>query len=260
MSSWAPSDCDSRTCSVVASPSGLRRSVAGVSSRSVRSRPRTRGSAGYRRLIAQKYDGSKTRKAGRPKAAAEIEQLILRMARDNAGWGYTRIRRALRNLGHKIGRNTIKRILFENGIDPASLRIMSWETFLKAHWGAIAATDFFSVEVLTRVGLNPVLRAGCGASLNGARAARSLGGRLACVRRHAVDRVPDARSPIPHGARSRPPAAAIGPCRAAPTNVDQLPPSYLGGKRSARAPLGANLPARLRSRCRLLRRRFLSSE
>ncbi len=30
---------------------------------------------------------------------------------------------------------------------------MSWETFLKAHWGAIAATDFFGVEVLTRTGL-----------------------------------------------------------------------------------------------------------
>ncbi len=30
---------------------------------------------------------------------------------------------------------------------------MSWETFLKAHWGAIAATDFFSVEVITRSGL-----------------------------------------------------------------------------------------------------------
>jgi transposase InsO family protein len=30
---------------------------------------------------------------------------------------------------------------------------MSWATFLKAHWGAIAATDFFSVEVLTRTGL-----------------------------------------------------------------------------------------------------------
>jgi putative transposase len=29
---------------------------------------------------------------------------------------------------------------------------MSWETFLKAHWGAIAATDFFSVEVVTRAG------------------------------------------------------------------------------------------------------------
>ena len=30
---------------------------------------------------------------------------------------------------------------------------MPWKTFLKAHWGAIAATDFFSVEVLTRAGL-----------------------------------------------------------------------------------------------------------
>ena len=93
------------------------------------------------------------RKPGRPKTAAEIEQLILRMARDNARWGYTRIRGALRNLGHKIGRNTIKRILFDHGIDPAPLRKMSWETFLKAHWGAIAATDFFSVEVLTATGL-----------------------------------------------------------------------------------------------------------
>jgi transposase InsO family protein len=53
------------------------------------------------------------------------------------------------------GRNTIKRILLEHGLDPAPLRgkAMSWETFLKAHWGAIAATDFFSVEVLTRAGL-----------------------------------------------------------------------------------------------------------
>ncbi len=109
----------------------------------------------YRRLIAKKYDGSRTRGPGRPKTAAEIERLILRMARDNPRWGYTRIRGALRNLGHEIGRNTIKRILAENGFDPAPLRKqpMSWETFLKAHWGAIAATDFFSVEVLTRTGL-----------------------------------------------------------------------------------------------------------
>ena len=30
---------------------------------------------------------------------------------------------------------------------------MPWSTFLKAHWGAIAATDFFTVEVLTSRGL-----------------------------------------------------------------------------------------------------------
>ncbi len=58
----------------------------------------------YRRLIAKKYDGSRVRKPGRPKTAVEIEQLILRMARDNPCWGYTRIRGALRNLGHEIGR------------------------------------------------------------------------------------------------------------------------------------------------------------
>ncbi len=109
----------------------------------------------YRRLIAKKYDGSKTRKPGRPKTPVEIEVLIVRMARDNSRWGYTRIRGALYNLGHEFGRNTVNRILLENGFDPAPLRKkgMSWKTFLKAHWGAIAATALFHVEVLTRTGL-----------------------------------------------------------------------------------------------------------
>ena len=100
----------------------------------------------YRRLIARKYDGSKARKPGRPRTAVEIEELIIRMARDNARWGYTRIRGALRNLGHEIGRNTIKRILLDNGIDPAPLRkkSMSWAIFLKAHWVQGSGPPFFS--------------------------------------------------------------------------------------------------------------------
>ena len=109
----------------------------------------------YRKLIAQKYDGSKARRMGRPRTARDIEQLVVRMARENPIWGYTRIRGALRNLGHEIGRTTIKRILAANGVEPASARRkgMSWETFLKLHWGAIAAADFITVEVLTRAGL-----------------------------------------------------------------------------------------------------------
>ncbi len=109
----------------------------------------------YRRLIAKKYDGSRARKPGRQLTAVEIEEFVIRMARDNPRWGYTRIRGALHNLGHEIGRNTIKRILLDNGFDPARFRRrgMSWKTFLEVHWGAIAATDFFSVEVLTRRGL-----------------------------------------------------------------------------------------------------------
>jgi len=77
------------------------------------------------------------------------------MALSNPGWGYTRIRGALRNLGHELGRSTIKRILADAGIEPAPERSKRtpWATFLKAHWGAIAATDFFTVEVLTMHGL-----------------------------------------------------------------------------------------------------------
>jgi hypothetical protein len=40
-------------------------------------------------------------------------------------------------------------------LDPASKRgkAMPWKTFLKAHLGVIAATDFFTVEALTLGGL-----------------------------------------------------------------------------------------------------------
>jgi putative transposase len=109
----------------------------------------------YRRLVARKYDGSRVRGVGRPNSTAEIERLVVTMAQANPGWGYTRIRGALYNLAHEIGRNTIKRILLNNGLEPAPERgkKTSWETFLKSHWGAIAATDFFSVEVLTPRGL-----------------------------------------------------------------------------------------------------------
>lgn len=110
----------------------------------------------YRRLVAKKYDGSKRRgKRGRPPTRKEIADLVVTMARANVGWGYTRIRDALWNLGHDIGRNTVKRVLLENGIEPAPERgrKTSWKTFIRAHLGVLAAADFFTVEVLTLHGL-----------------------------------------------------------------------------------------------------------
>jgi len=61
----------------------------------------------------------------------------------------------LHHLGHEIGRNTIKRLLNDYGIEPAPERGRKtpWKTFLAAHWDAIAAADFFAVEVLTACGL-----------------------------------------------------------------------------------------------------------
>ena len=73
----------------------------------------------YRRLIAQKYDGSARRRRGRPLTPQAIGELVVRMAIENPRWGYTRIRGALANLGHEIGRNTVKRILLSRGMAPA---------------------------------------------------------------------------------------------------------------------------------------------
>src|ERR1700688_4429022 len=48
--------------------------------------------AGHRRLIARKFDGAKRRPyPGRPTIDGETEALIVRMARENSGWGYDRI-------------------------------------------------------------------------------------------------------------------------------------------------------------------------
>ncbi len=59
------------------------------------------------------------RSPGRPPVAKDIRELIVRMAQENPTWGYTRLRGALKNLGHELGRNTIKRLLAEHGIAPA---------------------------------------------------------------------------------------------------------------------------------------------
>ena len=109
----------------------------------------------YRRLIAKKYDGSRHRGRGRPTTLREIAELVVQMAKENPGWGYTRIRDALDNVGHRIGRNTVKRILQDHGVDPAPERgeRTPWKTFLEAHWDSIAATDLFTVEVLSWRGL-----------------------------------------------------------------------------------------------------------
>jgi putative transposase len=61
--------------------------------------------------------------------------------------------RALKNLGHRVGRSTIARILRTEGIPPGGQRPMTWRTFVEAHWSALVAADFFTTEVWTARGL-----------------------------------------------------------------------------------------------------------
>src|ERR1700680_4186250 len=110
----------------------------------------------YRKLIAQKFDGSKHRQyPGRPRLDEKLEALIVRMARENSGWGYDRIVGALANLVYTVSDQTVGNVLRRHGIAPAPQRgrTMSWRDFLAAHMSVLAGADFFTVEVLKWRGL-----------------------------------------------------------------------------------------------------------
>ena len=113
----------------------------------------------HRQLIARKW--TYATRAGKRGVLAEIRRLVVRMAEENPTWGYTRIQGALKNIGHRVGRSTIARILKAHGVPPVPQRPTSWDTFLKAHWGVIAGADFFAAVFVIdlasrRVQIHPV--------------------------------------------------------------------------------------------------------
>jgi hypothetical protein len=79
--------------------------------------------AWYRRLVAEKFDGFKQRRPpGRPRTSPEIEDLVVRLARENSGWGYDRMVGALANLGYQVSHQTVGHILRRHGIAPVPER------------------------------------------------------------------------------------------------------------------------------------------
>ncbi len=111
--------------------------------------------AWFRKLASQIYDGSEKRGPGRPRTAADRRQLIIEIAKSNPGWGYTKIRDALRGMKICIGRTTIAGILKDAGLEPAPERDKkrTWKQFMRAHSESLYACDFFSVETLGLLGL-----------------------------------------------------------------------------------------------------------
>jgi hypothetical protein len=51
-----------------------------------------------------------------------------------------------------VARSTIATILTVEGFPPGGGRPTSWRTFLRAHWPAPVAADFFTIEVRTARG------------------------------------------------------------------------------------------------------------
>jgi len=105
----------------------------------------------YRKLIAQKYDGSINRRnVGRPQISKEIITLVIQFKKQNQRWGYQKITDQLIYLGYHISKSAVKNILIENGFDPEpDLTVRStWHEFIQSHLDVLAACDFFTVELL----------------------------------------------------------------------------------------------------------------
>jgi len=92
---------------------------------------------------------SKRGKTGRPATRRNIRALVLRLARENPGWGYRRIHGELAGLGVRIPASTVWEILKKAGIDPAPRRTgPTWSLFLRSQAEVILACDFFTADLL----------------------------------------------------------------------------------------------------------------
>jgi hypothetical protein len=79
-----------------------------------------------------------------------IRTLVLRLVRENPGWGYRRVHGELLVLGVKIAASTVWQILKDAGIDPAPEQASStWADFLRSQADALLACDFFETVTLS---------------------------------------------------------------------------------------------------------------
>jgi putative transposase len=79
------------------------------------------------------------KKLGRPKADAEIRDLIRRMAREKPTWGAPRIQSEVALLGLTVAESAVAKYLGRSRKPPSP----TWRTFLENHMPDIAALDFF---------------------------------------------------------------------------------------------------------------------
>jgi putative transposase len=107
----------------------------------------------HRTLIARKWTYPR-RRPGRPPVQAAIRALVLRLAKENSGWGHRRIHGELVGLGYRVAASTVWSILVNAGVDPAPRRSgPTWTEFLSAQAKGILACDFLHVDTigLTRI-------------------------------------------------------------------------------------------------------------
>ncbi len=102
----------------------------------------------HRELVARRWTYPH-RRPGRPGTAVALRELVVRLARENPGWGYRRIQGELVGLGIRIAASTVWTILREAGIEPAPRRLeTSWAEFLRRQAASMLECDFLTVDTL----------------------------------------------------------------------------------------------------------------
>jgi putative transposase len=102
----------------------------------------------HRRMVRRRWTYP-TVSMGRPPVPNQLQQLIVRLARENPRRGYQRIRGELLRLGWRISASSISRVLRAHGIDPAPRRASTtWRSFLRGQAAGILACDFFTVDTI----------------------------------------------------------------------------------------------------------------
>jgi putative transposase len=87
------------------------------------------------------------RRSGRPPLDRRLQALVVRLARENSGWGYRRIVGELQGVGISVSATSVRAILIRNGLPPAPRRDeLSWRNFLRQQAATTLACDFFTVE------------------------------------------------------------------------------------------------------------------
>lgn len=103
----------------------------------------------HARLVARRWTYPHKR-PGRPPFERQTRALVLRLARENPGWGYQRIVGELRGLGVNVSATSVRSILAAAGVPPAPQRDgLSWRQFLRQQAAATVACDFLTVETLS---------------------------------------------------------------------------------------------------------------
>jgi hypothetical protein len=75
----------------------------------------------HRRMVRRRWTYASAPR-GRPPVPDQVQQLIVRLARENPRWGYERIRGELLHLGCQVSASSIRRVLRAHGVDPAPRR------------------------------------------------------------------------------------------------------------------------------------------